>query len=214
MNNQLFKTSQIGNQIWMSENLNLDCFQNGVLIQEAKSISEWQNATKEERPVWCYYNYNEDYAEIFGRLYNGFAIRDIKGLAPKGWHIPTKMEWYELIQYLGGNDYFACSSSMLRINIDECKQKKIPIEWAGTNAFGFSALPGSFSCNDGLFFDNGIAFTKDWKFELDTSFWSSFLTVGFGYSTSTSTPIINTSICGGSICGNNSEGRYIRCIKD
>jgi uncharacterized protein (TIGR02145 family) len=210
MNNQFFKTCQIGNQIWMAENLNLDCFQNGTLIQEAKSIGEWRDATKEARPVWCYYNYNADYAEIFGRLYNGFAIRDPKGIAPKGWHLPTKKEWWELIQFLGGSN--SRSSSKLRLNIHECKKIGIPIEWAGTNNFGFSALPGSFSCSDGLFFDGGIAFSDDWQFQLDTSFWSSEWRESVEGSHSTSTPVIGIHNLGGSICGNNSEGRYIRCI--
>jgi uncharacterized protein (TIGR02145 family) len=214
MNNQYFETAQIGNQVWMAKNLNIDRFQNGELIQEAKNIGEWGIATKEEIPAWCYYNYNSDYAEIFGRLYNGFAVKNPKELAPKGWHIPTKKEWWELIQYLGGKDRFACSSSMLRLNIYECQKLGIPVEWAGTNDFGFSALPGSFSCNNGLFFDHGIAFTKDWHNSiLDTSFWSSDWKESIG-GRFASTPVISINNCGGSICGNYSEGRYIRCIKD
>lgn len=209
-----FKTAQIGNQIWMGENLNIDCFQNGELIQEARNNGEWRKATSEEKPAWCYYNYNSDYAALFGRLYNGFALKNSKRLAPKGWHIPTLDEWWELINYLGGKKpYFGCSSTKLRIDIKECDEMGIPIEWAGTNDFGFSAVPGSFSCSNGLFFDHGRAFSEDWLNGMDTSFWSLDGRESVGGSNS-STPVVSIDICGGNISGKYSDGRYIRCIKD
>jgi hypothetical protein len=33
-------------------------------------------------------------------LYNWYAVNDPRGLAPKGWHIPTSNEWKELISFL------------------------------------------------------------------------------------------------------------------
>lgn len=36
-------------------------------------------------------------------LYNGFVVNDIRGIAPDGWHIPTRAEFETLIAYLGGS---------------------------------------------------------------------------------------------------------------
>ncbi len=41
-----YKTVIIGNQEWMSENLNVEHFLNGDLITEARSSWEWQNVKK------------------------------------------------------------------------------------------------------------------------------------------------------------------------
>lgn len=37
-------------------------------------------------------------------LYNGYVVNDIRGVAPTGWHIPTKTEFETLIAYLGGSE--------------------------------------------------------------------------------------------------------------
>jgi hypothetical protein len=81
----------------MKENLNLDTFRNGDKITEAKNIEEWKMARQEKIPVWCYYNYEQKYASIFGKIYNGFPVVDPRGLAPESWQIPSIFEW----SYLG-----------------------------------------------------------------------------------------------------------------
>ena len=67
-----YKTVKIGNQVWMAENLNYD----------AGSGS------------WCY----EDCSQ-YGRLYNWETA---KGVAPQGWHLPSKSEFETLLNNLGG----------------------------------------------------------------------------------------------------------------
>ncbi len=37
-------TVKIGNQLWMSQNLAVETFQNGDIIPEAKSNEEWEKA--------------------------------------------------------------------------------------------------------------------------------------------------------------------------
>ena len=39
-----FKSVKIGNQEWMSENLNVDHFRNGDIIPEVKSKDDWKEA--------------------------------------------------------------------------------------------------------------------------------------------------------------------------
>lgn len=103
------KEVKIGKQVWMAENLNLDKFRNGDPIQEAKTNEEWKKAGEEGKPAWCYYdnlNIQNDpvNGEKYGKLYNWYAVNDKRGLAPKGWHVPSENEWIKLITFLGGGD--------------------------------------------------------------------------------------------------------------
>ena len=83
----------------MAENLNQDRFNNGDLILEVKTNEEWEKVCLEGKPAWCYYNYNPANGEIYGKLYNWFAVNDPRGLAPDGWHVPDYNDWSTLISY-------------------------------------------------------------------------------------------------------------------
>ncbi|MEY4602771.1 MAG: hypothetical protein RIT43_63 [Bacteroidota bacterium] len=203
---------EIGGQFWMTENLNVETFRNGDKITEAKNIEEWKMATHEKIPVWCYYNYEQKYASIFGKIYNGFAVVDPRGLAPEGWHVPSDLEWLNLSKVLGGENV---AGFKMRIKMDECEKLNLPIEWAGSNRSGFSALPGSFSCSDGNFFDQGRIFSDAINiYTMYTSFWSSSWRDSKN-GLHVSTPAIDISgHFGGEISGEFSDGRYVRCVKD
>lgn len=131
---------KIGKQTWMSKNLNVDKFQNGDLISEAKTAIEWETAGKNQKPAWCYYNNNKAFGAKYGKLYNWYAVSDPRGLAPKGWHIPTYQEYEELSTFLGGD------------NVSGTKMKNKDGWWltknyfitdtSRTNQSGFSGLPG------------------------------------------------------------------------
>lgn len=92
----------IGNQIWMTENLNVEEFRNGDPIKHIKSAKEWKKAGENGVPAWCYYDNDSNNDIVHGKLYNWHAINDPRGLAPQGWHIPTTDEWNILIEHLGG----------------------------------------------------------------------------------------------------------------
>lgn len=87
----------IGEQVWMKCNLNVDRFQNGDLIPEAKSKKEWQKANESKQPAWCYYDNNPADADKKGKLYNWYAVSDQRGLAPAGWRIPGLKDWTILL---------------------------------------------------------------------------------------------------------------------
>jgi uncharacterized protein (TIGR02145 family) len=97
---QAIKEVKIGDQVWMGANLNVDKFQNGDPIPQAKTKNEWIKASKDKKPAWCYYQNNAQNGMTYGKLYNWYAVNDPRGLAPKGWHIPSKSEWDELISFL------------------------------------------------------------------------------------------------------------------
>jgi uncharacterized protein (TIGR02145 family) len=98
------QTVTIGKQIWHAKNLNVFTFRNGDPIPEAKTDEEWSWASDNEQPAWCYYNNDPANGSKYGKLYNWYAVNDPRGLAPAGYHIPTKAEWDALTVYLGGED--------------------------------------------------------------------------------------------------------------
>lgn len=122
----------IGNQTWMNKNYMSDKFSNGEQIPHAISIEDWEEAEFNKTPCWCYYYFRYDYGNKYGILYNWYAVNDKRGLAPSGYHIPSKEEWEELIEYLGGEDIAG-------------RKLKSETGWiSGSNFSGFNALPGGY----------------------------------------------------------------------
>jgi uncharacterized protein (TIGR02145 family) len=186
-----FKEVKIGNQVWMSENLNVDKFRNGDPIPEAKTEEEWVKAGQNKQPAWCYYDSDPANGEKYGKLYNWYALKDSRGLAPSGYHIPTDEEWTLLTDHLGGE-------------IAGTKMKSTS-GWSsngnGNNSSGFSGLPGGGRGFDGAF--GLIGEYGSWwsSSEDDTSFvWLR----GLGY-------------CNGDVYrsnGNKETGLSVRCLRD
>jgi uncharacterized protein (TIGR02145 family) len=124
----------IGNQVWMTQNLNIDTFRNGDKIPEAKTVKEWQEYAQGDKPAWCYYENDAKNGEKYGKLYNWYAVNDPRGLAPIGWHVPSDQEWTILTDHLGGVEK---ASSKLK-----SKSGWFEEGHDGNNSSGFSALPG------------------------------------------------------------------------
>ncbi len=94
----------IGNQIWAAENSNVNFFQNGDEIVEAKTVQEWIRAGDESQPAWCYYENDPNNGSEYGKLYNWYAVKDQRGLCPIGWHVSSEEEWITATNFLGGVD--------------------------------------------------------------------------------------------------------------
>ena len=99
-----YESVRIGNQEWMTRNLGVDRFRNGDLIPQVESDEEWKKAGENGRSAWCYYDNNPENGKKYGKLYNWYAVNDPRGLAPKGWRVPTNEEWTTLINFLGGKE--------------------------------------------------------------------------------------------------------------
>jgi uncharacterized protein (TIGR02145 family) len=97
-----FNTTSIGSQVWMTVNLHVSHFRNGDTIPEIEDSTAWTQASIDGKPAWCYYWGDDAEGQIYGKLYNWFAVNDPRGLAPVGWHIPSDREWTDLTTYLGG----------------------------------------------------------------------------------------------------------------
>ena len=98
----IYKTIKIGDQVWMAENLRTTHYRNGDAIPNVTEDTIWGSL---KTGAYCNYNNTEDLDTIatYGRLYNWYAVNDSRGLAPKGWHVPTITDWDRLIDYLGGD---------------------------------------------------------------------------------------------------------------
>ena len=93
----------IGKKVWMRDNLNVSRYRNGDPIRQAKTNEEWLDASAKKEGAWCYYKNDPANANQYGRLYNWYAVNDPRGIAPSGWHLPSKEEWINAANTLTGN---------------------------------------------------------------------------------------------------------------
>ena len=97
-----YKTVTIGYQTWMAENLNY------------------------VTPGSFCYKDDDSYCDKYGRLY------PMGNACPSGWHLPSSLEWDELIVAVGGD---SIAGKMLKSTSGWFNGQN------GTDAYGFSALP-------------------------------------------------------------------------
>ena len=108
-----YATVPIGEQCWFAENLRSQAA-NGDAIPSSLSDVDWQNTTSGAVTVYgegsslCE-NYSPDgdacdaawSLNEYGRLYNWYAVDDIRGLCPSDWKVPTNEDWTVMTDYLG-----------------------------------------------------------------------------------------------------------------
>jgi len=125
-----YNTVKIDNQTWLAQNLNYDV----------------PNVSTDV----CYNN-SADSCAKYGRLYNwatamGGASSSnkvpsgVRGVCPVGWHLPSDDEWTQLTNYVGSN-----AGAKLKSTSGWYSNGN------GTDAHGFSALPGGYGYSDGSF---------------------------------------------------------------
>lgn len=94
----IYESIIIGEQEWMAENLKTTSYQNGDTIHYVSYSTGWYGSS-----IGSYGEYNNDInnTEIYGKLYNWFAVNDERGVCPIGWHVPTDNDFKLLEQQLG-----------------------------------------------------------------------------------------------------------------
>lgn len=159
---QVYKTIQIGEQIWMAQNLNY----------AYTGIKFNFSGGKSDSTSWCYKN-DLDNCGIYGRLYTwsaamdsaglvsdankigcGFGVPCIpnnphRGICPVGWHLPDTTELTVLLNYAGGG--------IVAQNVLKSKSG-----WNGTDDLGFSLLPAGTGVYSYLF-DHLKQYTEIWS---------------------------------------------------
>jgi len=189
----VYKTIQIGTQTWMAENLMTSKYNDNTNITLVTDSATWSNLTTEG---FCWYgNDKQTYGEIYGVLYNFYAVNTGK-LCPTGWHVPSNTDWAALIDYLGGS-YSAAL---------DLKESGL-YHWidinTGTNNSGFTALPGGSRYMWGQF--DGIGLYSVW--------WSSVISPEYPSLAYYMSIEYNSIADAGSTCNFN-FGVSVRCIKD
>ena len=134
-------TIKIGTQTWTTKNLDVTTYRNGEVIPQVQDANAWANL---RTGAWCYYENNTANGSSYGKLYNWYAVNDPRGLAPKGYHIPSDAEWTILSDNLGDEAGTKMKSSSGWENNGN-----------GNNTSGFAGLPGGFRFSYGSFFPIG-----------------------------------------------------------
>lgn len=95
--NPFYSIQSSGYQL-MDKNLDVAVYRNGEVIPQATNIEEWSVFDKEGKGAWCYLDFDPANGQKYGRIYNGHALKDSRGLAPQGWKIITKDDYEKLIK--------------------------------------------------------------------------------------------------------------------
>ena len=157
--NKVYKTVKIGEQTWMAENLNYIvpgqswCFKDsseyckvgGRLYTWGAAIDSAALANDLNDPQTCGQDHGIESCDLTGKV--------VKGVCPKGWHLPSAEEWTTLYEAVG-SDPEALKSETGWILADKYLN--------GTNESGFTALP------------IGYGIIGDF-YHLDAYFWTSTL---------------------------------------
>jgi uncharacterized protein (TIGR02145 family) len=128
----------IGTQIWTACNLDVSTYRDGTPIPEVQDPTAWKNLTT---GAWCYYNNVDD--NCYGKLYNWFAVTDPRGLAPAGYHIPSRTEWETLITFLSTNP----GGKLKEVGTTNWNSPNA----LATNLYGFTAIPSGVRDEAGTF---------------------------------------------------------------
>jgi uncharacterized protein (TIGR02145 family) len=129
---------KIGTTSWAQKNLDVTKFRNGDIIKNASSDKDWEEAGRNGQPAWCYYDNDSENGKIYGKLYNWYAVKDTRGLCPRGWHVPGDLEWTALTNDLGGKN--TAGGKMKSIDTTAWNSPNA----GATNESGFSGLPGGY----------------------------------------------------------------------
>ena len=105
--NNRYRTVQIGNQLWTMDNVVSTKYNDGtdIPIYGAGDWLEWKTLTT---AGMCFYaGRRGSVQKIYGALYNWYVIdpSNPKNIAPDGWRVATSADWEALENYLIANGY-------------------------------------------------------------------------------------------------------------
>ena len=171
----VYKKEQIGDQIWMAENLNYAadgsvCYGEGDLnlgtvgTMAILVLSE-DGSTKYVKSVTP-----SEVCGIYGRLYNWYtAMGDesssnsdpsgVEGVCPVGWHLPSDAEWKKLIDYVGEHS----GTKLKSHEFDMYAHATGHLTPEGRDIYNFSALSGGMGAHsDGTNSYTGLGTSGSW----------------------------------------------------
>lgn len=136
---RVYKTTTIGTQIWMAENLNYLPKDTAGTYFAGRSVCGGGE----------YQSLQEGDCSIYGRLYekniNAYSGFN-KNICPDGWNVPTLKQWNVLVDFMGGSNVAG----------KEMKSNMLWLEQNLSNSFKFSALPAGYFHRKKGFMDDSV----------------------------------------------------------
>jgi len=212
---------QINGQCWFKENLRTEVYSNGDSVGLYISAENWTTTSQGAMTV---YGQGDAYCsestslnscdeavslEMYGRLYNGFAVLDERGICPEGWRVPTDFDWQQLESFLGMSEVDLEQWGHVRgIDVQAGLALKAQYGWYangnGNDSLGFSALPGG-GCHLTGYFVQAGDFGRWWTSTVTTQFMPGHVI----------TRNIDRNAFGISRDPNDlNDGRSVRCVRD
>jgi len=145
IDDNIYHTVIIGNQVWLTENLKTTKYNDGSVIPLVTDNTGWISLSS---PGFCWYNNESANKDIYGALYNWYAVNTGK-LCPTGWHVPSDGEWTALTDFLGGESI--AGGKLKETGISHWLSPNT----GATNESGFTALPGGFRGAQGICYHIG-----------------------------------------------------------
>ena len=160
--NKKYKYTQIGNQVWMAENLRATEYPDGTSISYIWSNSGWPNLDYgycfSNRILDSYYDRTvlyKWYTAVYGQIEGSAANPSVlQGVCPDGWHLPSDAEWFELEQYVDStiND----PNSIGYRGTDGGLKLSAKSFDNGTDEYGFTVLPYGCRNFNGNIYEGGL----------------------------------------------------------
>jgi uncharacterized protein (TIGR02145 family) len=200
-----YNTVVIGGQEWMAENLVTTKYRNGNPIPNVQPSANWRNLTA---GAWCDYNNNPDRDEVYGKLYNFFAIRDSRQICPAGWHVPSEQEWITLFKTIDpfanpfkGTSGFAGGMMKSTGTLQNGNGLWMFPNAEASNGSGFSGVPGGRRLQDGNF--SPLGFDGYWWSSTESGLINA-VGMGLYYGLGACNRVVNPK----------KNGLSVRCVKD
>ncbi len=130
--NNVYNVIRIGTQVWLKENLKTTHLNDGTPIALVTGAAAWITLAT---PGYCWYNNNIANKNVYGALYNWYAVGTDK-LCPTGWHVSTDDEILLLETFLSGKD--VAGGKLKETGTSHWTAPNT----GATDEFDFTALPG------------------------------------------------------------------------
>lgn len=131
-NGNVYNVVKIGEQVWLKENLKVTHYRDGTPILQVSEEAIWSEL---KTGAYCVNEDNpEEYKRTYGLLYNYYAVSNAHNICPDGWHIPSREEWLELEDFLGGQSVAGGKMKDVESGLWQGVNE-------GNNDCGFSGLP-------------------------------------------------------------------------
>jgi uncharacterized protein (TIGR02145 family) len=136
----------IGTQQWLRENLRVTRYADGTAIPNLSLDADWvaEDGTAGHDGAYCWYNNDNTDKELWGAMYNWYAVNNAKSLAPAGWRIATDQDVNDLGATIGGMDV---AGALLK----EAGSAHWDFNSASTDPYQFTAVPNGYRRIDGGF---------------------------------------------------------------